>query len=187
MELASYFPPGFSDTHMPPAPSGGRARFERELVESYGAQLKAMGEPSLWEMAPKAATAFRFTWLPWRDNPISIRVEERRRGEWWLVATRLTGVGWGTPGSVADHRERRLTAEEATRAWRAMDDAEHAPAQTDGGLDGAQWLMERMRGKQYLFLERWSPEVEDGQGAYRRACEVFVDLAGPGMVMRELY
>src|SRR5258708_39333972 len=78
-----YFPPGVLDSAPQGQGHGTRAIW-------YAKHLKALHEPSLWEMAqdPKAE-AYRFLWLRSFHHPIAVRLVVRSSGSGWMH-TRMT-------------------------------------------------------------------------------------------------
>ncbi len=154
----------------------------------YGKHLTAMGEPSLWAASARGETAYRFLWLRTWGRPLSVRVtRDGKRAH--LAATRLTGDGGYDPGKVDVHRERDLTESE----WQGLESAIAAASfdtietQAEMGHDGAQWIIERSKDAHYRLVERWSPQTTGKHVTFRRACEVFLDLAGRDLVTGDVY
>jgi hypothetical protein len=146
-----YFPPGaLDDSH----------------VNRYSKHLKAMREPSLWELSQKdpSAEVYRFLWLRSFHRPIAIRVVVRKNGSGWINSRMMTGKGGYEPGRITRYgvswlRKARtqelLTAIENAGFWNMPE------AGAPFGLDGAQWILEGVRGGKYHIVDRWSPEAGD--------------------------
>ncbi|WP_294322589.1 hypothetical protein [uncultured Sphingomonas sp.] len=175
-----YFPPRYVD---PQIHCFGRGKaipvvtaFERDW---YGKHLRAAAEPSLYAMAVRgSADSLRFTWLPSFDAPVIVRVEGLAGRAPRLLAVRLTGQGGYEPGAIADRVDRPLTSAEASDLRRRLIAANPlaiTPAECGGGgLDGAQWLVERSIGHRYRLTVRWSPE----HGAVRATGMAMLRLTG---------
>lgn len=79
----------------------------------YGAHLAAMAEPALWSPTLRARSprAYRLLVLPFFDNPVTIRIEQRRRGGGRLRFAKLSGYGGYETGALDTAREMELDAE----------------------------------------------------------------------------
>lgn len=155
----------------------------------YSMHLTVMHEPSLWSAARKEHSACRFLSLRTWGPPLAVRIENRPSGP-HLVATRLTGSGGYEPGEIDVQRERDLTAAEWERVELDLSQASFDTTPTEGAMgstDGAQWVIERAKDSQYRLVERCSPEPGGPDAAFRRACEVFFDLAGRDLVTGDIY
>ena len=103
-----------------------------------------------------------------------------------LVATRLSGAGGYEPGSIETQRERDLPLSDVTKIEAALDAAQfdELPPRTMGGLDGAEWIVERAKHGTYRIVARWSPGEDD---PFARACNLFLALAGRDLVVGHVY
>jgi len=137
-----------------------------------------MSEPSLSCGADPSGQTYRFLWVRTFHHPIAIRVTlSGSTGS--LVAIELNGQGGYEPGNVLRRKEQRLTETEAMlvttvvrdgRFWQT--DTTHRPL-GEGGLDGAEWIMEGRRGSSYHVTHKWSPRY----GRYREMCLTFLRLS----------
>jgi hypothetical protein len=158
------------------------------LTDWYGKHLTSMHEPSLWAAAVRGETMYRFLWLRTFDAPIAVRVVI----DGWrahLVAARTSGQGGYDPGPVDARRERALSWAEVKRLESALAAADFDTTATDrdGGLDGAQWIIERADGGAYRLVQRWSPSDDPEHAAFKRACDVFLELAGRDLITGHVY
>jgi hypothetical protein len=129
----------------------------------YSNHLSAAQEPSLYQTPPKQGSypdSIRFTWLRSFDYPVIVRLDGVHSPSAKLVAKQLTGAGGYDPGSVSKRIQRQLTREQTARL-RNLLITTHAMALPsricDGGLDGADWLIEISDRHEYHFLSRWTP------------------------------
>jgi len=150
--------------------------------EWYSKHLEAMDESSLNSIAESDET-YRFLWLRSFHHPIAIRVwrkgEERK-----MVFKELDGAGGYEPGKLIANRSRRLTTDEWDNFIKLIQQTSYWQLPTEGkngGKDGAQWVLEGKKDKQYHIVDRWSPEGR----SYREACLYLLKLSGPKQ--KELY
>jgi hypothetical protein len=154
----------------------------------YSKHLIAMNEPPLLASTEAGEEAYRFLWLRSFGKPVAVRVV-RGPGGVELVAVRLDGAGGYEPGKIELYRRRALDQ----TAWAALKGAinrarfDSLSSQADTGLDGADWIIERVAGGKYRLVERWSPEAKGPHAAFRAACEKFLDLAGRDFVTGDVY
>ncbi|HXB71414.1 MAG TPA: hypothetical protein VNY05_24480 [Candidatus Acidoferrales bacterium] len=81
-----YFPPGVPESK----------------ANWYSRHLKALHEPSLWELSlhdPKAEV-YRFVWLRAFHHPIAVRLVVRTSRSGWLNSRMTTGEGGHEPGRI---------------------------------------------------------------------------------------
>jgi hypothetical protein len=144
----------------------------------YSGHLRAMGEPSFWELSRDdgEATGYRFLWLPTEGRPVAVRIMQRHEGA-VLHLVQLDGAGGYAPGQVAVNKELLLSPEQweglsasiaRARFWKM-------PAR-DGraGFDGEELIVEGVRRGAYHVVDRWSTETGD----FRRLCSHTIDLSG---------
>jgi hypothetical protein len=175
-----YFPDGTFD----PA----RPNVDRFVVDWYSSALRAMREPSLLDAAPDA-TVYRFLWLRTWGHPIAVRIESTPTQR-VLTAVRLGGHGGYAPGKQTLRRARMVSDAEWATLEARLAHAKYAtlPTRSDRvGFDGAQWIVESSRHGTYKVVERWSPELDGPDAAYRAACEYFIALAGTDIVVGHVY
>jgi hypothetical protein len=152
----------------------------------YAAQLRAMHEPSLLDLAKdKSTLAYRFVWLRTFHHPIAVRLVIRPDGTGQLTSTEMTGAGGYNPGVLAHSQTRDVLNDEVIRFQALLHAIDYWSMPTDGpgaGFDGAEWILEGVHGGEYHVVTRWSPET----GAYREACWYLLELSkfevNPGQV-----
>jgi hypothetical protein len=143
--------------------------------EWYSKHLKAMDESSLNSMA-ESDEAYRFLWLRTFHHPIAIRVW-RKGEERNMVFKELDGAGGYEPGKLIANQTRRLTADEWDKLINLLQQASYWQLQTESkdiGLDGARWVLEGKKDKQYHIVDRWSPR----SGSYLETCSYLLKLSG---------
>jgi hypothetical protein len=159
-----------------PAPAyflGSASKFE-----GYSVFLRAAGEPSLCLLAreDRAATVFRFLWLPSFDHPLTVRAFKTGNGA-RLEAVVLDGKGGYEPGRVAIARAVELSESqwkglerhlEATAFWEMPTEVPEPD-----GSDGDFCIFEGVKDGRHHIVDRWSPEP-----AYTTLCRYMLDLTG---------
>jgi hypothetical protein len=150
-----YFPPGLLDP---------------QKVDRYSRQLKAMREPSLYELSQQDPNAkvYRFLWLRSFHHPIAIRLVVRKNGSGWINVRMTTGNGWSEPGRISRYGVSWLTKGKTQALLNAYEGAGFwnlttLPETTSTVVqnDGAQWIIEGVRAGKYHVIERWSPQTGD--------------------------
>jgi hypothetical protein len=135
--------------------------------------LTVMDEPSLSCGALEDTETYRVLWLRTFHNPIAVRVF-RRDGNYGLEAVILDGKGGYAPGNVSQRVSKELSHDqwqamiaklESVQFWRLT-------TRTDGGLDGARWIVEARRDGRYHSVDRWS-----GTDGLESAGRLFLELA----------
>ena len=165
---AYFFPAGWLGERSP--------RFDEDQSRRrwYSKVLRAMAEPSL-SCPRKGGDAIRFLWLRTWGRPIVVRVESSNGGA-VISAVVLDGAGGYEPGKISRRVRRELTDAERRRLAASLDDLHFFEMPThdgDGGLDGAQSILEGRMGARYHVTDRWSPE----DGPYRELCLSMLKLA----------
>lgn len=164
-----YFP-------QPPYP-GERFAVSRFDACWFSNQLSAMKEPALWP-PEKGVEAYRFTWLRTFNHPIAVRFE-REGGKETIVGVELTGTGGYAPGLDLDRRSRELTSKEWNRLVEGVDATllwKRESPSSRIGHDGAEWILEGVRGGKYRVIVEWSPGRS--APAFVRACLDMVRASG---------
>src|SRR5689334_1634065 len=154
-----YFPPGVL----------GHTAQEHEIeADRYSEYLKALHEPSLWELSqhdPKAEV-YRFTWLRSFHHPISVRLVIRPSGSSWSHSRMTSSKGGAQPGRIIRYSN---SWETKGRTASFIDVLEHAdfwdlPTLVDSSvgpngevtvtLDGAEWIVEGVKNGHYRVVLR---------------------------------
>jgi hypothetical protein len=155
-----YFPPGV----LGPDPQSHEFK-----ADWYSKQLKALHEPSLWELSQTAPNAevYRFLWLRSFHHPIAIRVVVRASGSSRINSRMTSGTGGLEPGGIRRYSTswlRKALTEELLTAF-ANADFWNLPTLLDVNcapqVDGAQWIFEGARNGKYHVIDRWSPNGGD--------------------------
>jgi hypothetical protein len=159
----SYFPPeSFAADH-------DLGQFK---AENYPKNLVGMNEPSLLHLPGCVNEIYRFLWLRAFHPPVAVRVWQAG-GKWFLVAKQLD-----EQGKLTVVKLRPLTENEWLAFKDLLNKASFWTLPTVGGTlngnDGAQWLLEGAKDKQYHLVDRWVPEDEN----YRAACIFLLKQSG---------
>ncbi len=154
-----YFPTGILDKN---------AQGDQFRANWYSKHLKALREPSLWELSrqdPKAEV-YRFLWLRSFHHPIAVRLVVRQNGSGWINSRETFGKGGFQPGGIDRYgvswlrkglTQSFLAAIESGNFWDLPTLAD--PSENAAKLDGAQWIIEGVRNGNYHVVDRWSPEA----------------------------
>jgi hypothetical protein len=136
----------------------------------YSRHLRAMGEPSLWELSQsQMAATYRFLWLRTFHHPVSARLSIATDGSGELVVKVLNGAGGYEPGHLIQDRKITVSKDDVNDFLQLLEKANFWSSPTEegaGGCDGAQWVMEAAKRGRYHVVDRWSPKEGD---AYRNA------------------
>lgn len=110
------------------------------------------------------ARTVRFTWLRTFHAPVVIRIEIGENGKAQVFATRLSGQGGYSYGSIADQLSKSLSRDEIKKIMAMSGPNAFPPAHPHcgpPGMDGARWLLEGVGDAGYHFSEQWSPRNGD--------------------------
>lgn len=177
-----YFPEGsFSADHQP----------DEFTAQWYSEQLTALREPSLWEWSKaQSAPSYRFLWLRTFHHPIAIRLDVNANGTSRLTAKMASGKGGYAPGKLVKDVSVTLSKEQTDWFLGKIEEYKFwdlpSTQETAGtvGCDGAQWIVEGIKGRSYRIVERWSPQ----DGAVRAIGLIMInDLAKLTIKPFELY
>ncbi len=151
-------------------------------VERYTGYLKAMGEPSLWDLAKTDPniTAYRLLWLPSFHSPIAVRAVKSDKSV-LVHIVKLDGTGGAKPGQVAAKRERKMTDDEWTVLQVLLEKSTYWRlkkwVKTDLAsgivMDGDRLICEGVDGGRYHVVDRSDPEPE-----YEKMCKFLLGLSG---------
>jgi hypothetical protein len=184
------------DARPVPCVAGSRSMFPvRALADRdawYGSQLRAGGEGPLCAEASPTDEVYRLAWIPSFHHTVIVRVE-KRGSDYSFSAAQLSGAGGYEPGTLGDKVSESLSESEwnvwlellsQSRFWRAHTIADDTVFDASGkrtelvGLDGAEWLLEAVRGGEYHAVDRWSPLANGPDAAFRRACSWLLHRSG---------
>jgi hypothetical protein len=177
-----YFPKGiFGNT-------SDKGAFKDFVARWYSSDLRAMHEPSLFEISSKdtSLVAYRFLWLRTFDNPVAIRISIRPDGTASLTGKITNGAGGYNPGVVTWDKSFELSASQVSMFLELLKKAEFWTLPTEVssfGVDGAQWIMEGVRNGTYHVVDRFSPQKDD----YTNLCFYLVNLSKIELKAKEIY
>jgi hypothetical protein len=157
---AQYFPPGVFDK---------TPQKDESATNYYGKFLKALHEPSLWELSRQKpeAEVYRFLWLRTFHRPIAIRLVVRKSGSGWINSHMTSGKGGDQPGRIMTYRVSWLTKNRTQSFLMELDSVDfwHLPTcasdQNPAKAGGAHWVLAGVKNGQYHLIDRWSPELPD--------------------------
>ncbi len=163
----------------------------------YSAQLIALEEPSLFELAKTpTAQSYRFLWLRSFDHPIAVRLDIKADGTGVLTTKMTSQKGGVEPGTLIENTTKPVTAEQTEAFLKKIEQVQfwsltaETPDPTEPSglnhnrLDGADWIVEGVHAGKYHVVKRWSPET----GPIRELgiAPVF-ELAGMNIAKNEVY
>jgi hypothetical protein len=177
-------------------------------IHWYGKHLAAMNEPSIAERAEKqekdsSDEMFRFLWLRTFDHPVAIRLE-KTKDKFRLIAKELDGQGGYKPGKIIHDVTRELKKEEWEEINKFLNDCDFWNMPTkesrekvlENGTterwvmyDGAQWIVEGMKGPKYHLVDRQSPNDDKQRklGKYRELGLFLIKLSGLDIEENNIY
>jgi hypothetical protein len=171
------------NTVSPPRPAGDCVpRYDENVIakslrEDDDPQFfSAFQELPLYAMPDCVDEAYSLTWIPAFHEPVLVRVW-RSGDRAFIVAKRLDNRGWSRFGTVNEENSRALTRFE----WRDFTDLLkrksywELPSTVDGMVphDGAVWLIDGLRSKQYHWVTRRVPNKD-----YAEICKHLIRLSG---------
>lgn len=152
--------------YFPAGSLSSRGRIDQFVSEWYAKQLKALEEPSLWELSKTQKTqTYRFVWLRTFHHPVAIRIDMNPDGTSRLTTKMASGAGGYAPGELIQNDVATLTKERTDLFLRTIDTNNFwkLPSfdESRRGFDGAQWIIEGVRDGTYRIVDRWCPN--DGE------------------------
>ena len=146
-------------------------------TEWYSKHLTAMEEGSMFAPDKHAVETYRFLWLRSFHHPVAVRVW-RTEIDQFITVKEMSGAGGYEPGRFIVNQTRKLAAGEWDTFIRRLDDSCYWNLPTDDpkerGFDGAQWILEGVKGGRYHIVDRWTPQ----SGSFREACLYSLKLSG---------
>jgi hypothetical protein len=158
---AQYFPAGCFDKN---------PQNDESTANYYASFLRALHEPSLWELSRQKpeAEVYRFFWLRTFHHPIAVRLVVRKSGSGWMNAHVTSGHGGNQPGRIIRYSIFWLTKNQTQSFLTALDRVDFWRLPTEvqqeeriAQLDGARWIVEGVKNGQYHVIDRWSPDRSD--------------------------
>lgn len=146
-------------------------------AEWYSKHLAAMKEESLYVSDNNAVESYRFVWLRSFHHPVAVRIWKTETDH-FITLKETSGAGGYEPGQLVLDQTRKLERGEWDAFVHRLDDMCYWNLPTNdpdfGGPDGAQWILEGVRGDRYHMVDRYTPQT----GSYREACVYALTLAG---------
>lgn len=181
-----------AQTYFPPAAPGGPPTLSDAAARAYSVFLKALHEPSLWELSQQdpAAQAYRLLWLRASDRPVSIRLAVKPGGTGWFYRRATGGTGGTRPGRVSEYS---MSWSWHSRTASFLGEVEQggfwnlATLADAGGAAGpcrAHWILEGVRGGRYQLVDRCAP---DGSDPVRQISLRMVKLSGMRVRRSQIY
>jgi len=136
----------------------------RQIKENDDPQLFAVfHELPLYAMPACVDEAYTLTWIPSFHAPVLVRLW-RSGSRYFMVAKELDSKGWSKFGKIKETNARSLTAFE----WRDWTDSINRasywamPPTVDelSPNDGAVWLIDGLRAKEYHWVRRRVPDSQ---------------------------
>src|ERR1017187_7041429 len=129
----------------------------------YSRHLKALGEPSLFQMAKNSkAESYRFVWLRTFHHPVIVRVDINADGSAELTTKVSNGAGGYEPGKLIENASRPLIQRQTEKFLATIKRLQFWELPTNEtsegvGCDGSQWLIEAVPAGKYHVVDRWTP------------------------------
>jgi hypothetical protein len=160
-------------------------RLLHESLENwFSRHLWRMQEPSLADLSRNPDYhVYRFLWLRTFDEPVSVRLEIDPAGTCTLISKKTSGQGGYFTGRLVVNESRNLPRQTVSTFLEHLKKANfwYAEVVCDGGLDGAEWILEGAKGGSYHVARQWSPR----EGPFREAALFLLELSG--MKVGEIY
>jgi hypothetical protein len=138
--------------------------------------FRAFQELPLYALPDCVDEAYSLTWIPSFHEPVLVRVW-RKGDQSFIVAKALDSKGWSKFGEVRESNSRPLTKFE----WRDFTDLLSRASYWElpetvvevVPQDGAVWLVDGLRSKQYHWVRRQVPKEQ-----YAEICKHLIRLSG---------
>jgi hypothetical protein len=152
-----YFPPlAFSD-------DPNRDGFTQDW---YSRHLKALDEPSLWEMSKSSTDqVYRFLWLRTFHHPVAVRLNVTDDGTGLLTVKEADGAGGYEPGKVIVNRTSKVSKQKTKLFLDKIEELGYwnLPTREEKSktviiLDGSRWVLEGVRDGKYKVVDHWTPK-----------------------------
>ncbi|MER2560799.1 MAG: hypothetical protein ABTQ32_08775 [Myxococcaceae bacterium] len=149
-----------SATYFPVDEKRGVSSFEEEW---YGKALKALDEKPLHTDADATkGTVYRLTILPTWGNPVTVRLTVLE-GKATIEGKRLDGQGGYEPGKLVEKGLTPVSAETLAtfeKLFAKVNFEKQTTRDPTRGLDGSQYILERVTEGKYHVVVRWSPDSD---------------------------
>jgi|SRR5580700_5743505 hypothetical protein len=178
----AYFPPNSLEE------SPKSSQFKEQW---YSKQLSGLHETSLWEASRRTeqVQVYRFLYLRSFHNPIVVRLDVEMNGKGLLTTKIGSGQGGNEPGHLITDKSRKMSVEETSWFVDRIDELGFWQLPTYEksdtiGVDGAQWILEGVKGGKYLVVDRWSPDKGPVKGI---GTLMMFDLAKIKLLYQDVY
>ena len=163
-------------TYFPVSERGGDATISTFEEEWYSKHLRLMEEVSLYaKRGDKSQDVYRFTLLPtWGDPRCAVVTKKEDKVS--IHFARLDGDGGYDPGKLVEKVQRELKPKEFKSfitLFDALDFAKQPTEDAVSGLDGSQWILERLKDGEYHIVVRWTADAYEPK---KRGTASFVEL-----------
>jgi hypothetical protein len=180
----SYFPfPKYTITEV----QCGKGKMDTFVFDWYSKMLFALHEPVLHSYNGQNEI-YRFTWLRSFNQPIIVRLQ--RQGDLVELSSKITnGAGGYEPGQIIWDTAFKVSESNWNVLDSLVDKAKFSTLSTevqDGGRDGAEWILEGIKNKQYHWAYRWSPS-DDRHTLFRDACDYMLKLSTVHIELNKKY
>jgi hypothetical protein len=128
----------------------------------YEHQLMALRETSLYILRDtEDVHVYRFLWLRTFHHPLAVRILVTQDGG-TIISKICSGKGGYKPGWLFKNRSRTMSVDEKnnfmsmveSNSFWELDSTEHDVK----GCDGANWIIEGVKNRNYHIVDRWSPK-----------------------------
>ena len=174
-----------SDSYFPSLKLSDNEYSDQFAGNWYSGQLRAMNESPMYSPDHRRLESYRFLWLRSFHHPVAVRI--------WKCGTdrcisvkEADGAGGYEPGRLIVNHTRILATAEWDEFMRRLEEACYWNLPTredDRGFDGANWILEGVKGGRYHIVDRWSPQ----SGSYRELCLYALALSGLEVASRDQY
>jgi hypothetical protein len=146
----------------------------------YSRDMYQLGENQLWPPSAENENTFRFTYLGAFTGPREVTLDVLPDGSGEVKAA----VVCPPSGQVKDSQLSPVPGIRVVDFLNRLDQAHfwEMPAESQHrGLDGAEWILEGVRGGKYHIVVRWCPDFRDDSpqdAAFAGATRFLLELAG---------
>ncbi len=174
--LAPFLNAGEVKQFFPTSDRGSDKTISSFEAEWYSKNLRLMKEDSLYARhGEKEAEIYRFTLLPTWGEPRCVAIERNKNELIIIRHSRLDGDGF-FEGQLVEKEKDELNGKTFDKFTDLFNKIEF-PNQTTNdpmlGLDGSQWILERLKNGEYHIVVRWTADEYEPK---KRGTEAFVNL-----------
>jgi hypothetical protein len=179
-----YFPfPEYSESQV----KENKRSLDSFVFAWYSKMLFSMHEPVLYSYRGENEI-YRFTLLRSFDHPISVRLQ--KAGDSIKLFSKVTsGAGGYEPGQIIWDTmfNIRPTQMDTLNSLVNKADFWNIPTEVnDGGLDGAEWILEAVDKNKYHWISRWSPSA-DRHLSFKTVCDYLLNISKAPVISNRIY